>query len=41
MPVMTAQRAGEHTPAVEKALRNSMPSDASLSTFGVRASGSP
>ena len=40
MPVITAERAGAHTPAVEKAFGQRQPPAARRSTFGVRATGS-
>jgi hypothetical protein len=41
MPVITADRAGAQTPAVEKAFSQMQPSPASRSSRGVRATSSP
>ena len=41
IPVMIAERAGAHTPDVEKQRVHRHPWAAKRSTFGVRATGSP
>jgi hypothetical protein len=41
MPVMMDDRDGAHTPYTEYAFVYRAPCDASLSKFGVRASGTP
>ncbi len=41
IPVMIADRAGAHTPDVEKQFVHRHPWAAKRSTFGVRATGSP